>query len=85
MFLLFYTVHGSRQTVCYNIFVFLTIVPFISTRDTYFVCISSQLKESAIRPNRSCTNLALSFGPGDLRFGRHYNDCNCIENGIKTL
>ena len=65
--------------------IFLTIVRFISTRDTYFMCISSRLKESAIRPNRSCANLALSFGPGDLHFGRCYNDCNCIKKGIKTL
>ena len=48
------------------------------------MCILSQLKESAIRPNRSCANLALSFGPGDLLFGRCYNRCSCIENGIKT-
>ena len=78
-------VHGSRQTVWYDAFVFSTIIPFISMRDTYFRCILSQLKESAIRPNRSCANLALSFSPGGLRFGHCYNGCNCIENGIETL
>ena len=62
---------------------FLTIILFISMRDTYFMCISSQLRESAIRSNRSCANLALSFGPGDLRFGRRYNGCNCIGTLLK--
>ena len=53
-------------------------------RDTYFNGISSQSKESAIRPNRSCANLALSFGTGDFRFGHCNNRCTCIETGVKT-
>ena len=36
-------VHGSRQTVCYNTFVLLTIIPFISTErhlfHVYFITI----------------------------------------------
>ena len=61
-------VQVSRQTVWFNVFVSLTILCFMSMRDTYYRCISSQSTESAIRRNGSCANLALSFGPGDLRF-----------------
>ena len=56
-------VHGSRQTVWYNVIIFSTMIPFISMRDTYFRCITLQLKEFAIRLNRSCANLALFVRP----------------------
>ena len=72
-------VQASRQTIWFNVFLSLTIIRFISMRDTYFRCISSQLTETAVRPNRSCANLVLSFGPDYHRFGH----CNWIENDMK--
>ena len=46
IFVLFYSCTG----VWFNVYLSLTIIRFISMRDTYFRCISSQLTESAARP-----------------------------------